>query len=95
MAQELAFVQTSPTITFEDNNDAIALDNSDHFKGRSHRIELRFSLLSNHISQGLVKFERVDPKNQIDDIGTAPRPGSVLQQYRPVLYGETPVSSST
>jgi hypothetical protein len=32
-------------------------------------------------------------KNQIADIGTAPRPWPVFQRHRPVLYGET--TSST
>ncbi len=36
LAQELGFVQVSPTIIFEDNNGAIALGNSGHFKGRSN-----------------------------------------------------------
>ena len=35
LAQELGFVQVSPTIIFEDNNGAIALGNSGHFKGCS------------------------------------------------------------
>jgi hypothetical protein len=30
--------------------------------------------LSDYISGGLLKFERVDTKHQIADIGTAPRP---------------------
>ena len=41
LAQELGFVQVSPTIIFEDNNGAIALGNSGHFKGRSKHIDLR------------------------------------------------------
>jgi hypothetical protein len=93
LAQELGFVQVSPTIIFEDYNGAIALGNSGHFKGRSKHIDLRFFFLSDYISRGLVKFERVDSKNQIDDIGTAPRPWPVFQRHRPVLYGET--TSST
>jgi hypothetical protein len=93
LAQELGFVQVSPTIIFEDNNGAIALGNSGHFKGRSKHIDLRFFFLSDYISRGLVKFERVDSTNQIADIGTAPRPWPVFQRYRPVLYGET--TSST
>jgi hypothetical protein len=75
LAQELGFVQESPTIIFEDNNGAIPLGNSGHFKGRSKHIDLRFFFLNDYISRGLVKFERVDSKkNQIADIGTAPRP---------------------
>ena len=89
LAQEIGFVQVSPTIIFEDNNGAIALGNSGHFKGRSKHIDLRFFFLSDYISRGLVKFERVDSTNQIADIGTAPRPWPVFQRHRPVLYGET------
>ena len=85
----------SPTIIFEDNNGAIVIGNTGHFKGRSKHIDLRFFFLSDYISRGLVKFERVDSKNQIADIGTAPRPWPVLQGHRPVLYDEAPVSSST
>ena len=94
MAQELGFVQASPTNIFEDNNGAIELGNSGHFKGRSKHIDLRFFIPSDYISRGLVKFER-DSKNQIADIGTAPRPWPVFQRHRPVLYGETTTSSST
>jgi hypothetical protein len=95
LAQELGFVQVSPTIIFEDNNGAIAIDNSGHFKGRSKHIDLCFFFLSDYISRGLIKFERVDTKNQIADIGTAPRPWPVLQRHRSILYGETSTSSST
>ena len=86
MAQELEFVQLSPTIIFEDNNGAIAIGNSGHFKGRSKLIDLRFFFLSDYISRGLVKFERVDTKNQIAGIGTAPRPWPVLQRHRPIDF---------
>ena len=95
LAQELGFVQVSPTIIFEDNNGAMALGKSGHFKGRSKDIDLRFFFLVDYISRGLVKFERVDTKNQVADIGTAPRPWPVFQRHRPVLYDEAPVSSST
>ena len=74
LAQELGFAQVSPTITFEDNNGAMALGKSGHFKGRSKHIDLRYFFLTDYISRGLVKFERVDTNNQIADIGTAPRP---------------------
>ena len=33
LAQELGFVQVSPTIIFEDNNGAITLGNSGHLRG--------------------------------------------------------------
>ena len=52
-------------------------------------IDLRYMFLSDYITRGLVKFERVDSKNQIVDIGTTPRPWSVFQRRRPVLYGES------
>ena len=95
LAQELGFAQVSPTIIFEDNNGAMALGKSGHFKGCSKHIDLRYFFLTDYISRGLVKFERVDTNNQIADIGTAPRPWPVFQRHRPVLYGEAPVSSST
>ena len=46
-------------------------------------------------ARGLVKFERVDSKNQITDSGTTPRPWPVIQRHRPILYGEAPTSSTT
>jgi len=36
--------------------------------------ETAYMFLSDYITRGLVKFERVDSKKQILDIGTAPRP---------------------
>jgi len=95
LAQELGFVQVSPTVIFEDINGTIAIGKTSHFKGRSKHIDLRFFFLSDYISWGLVKFERVDSKNQISDIGTAPRPWPVIQRHRPILYGEAPTSSTT
>jgi hypothetical protein len=89
LAEELGFHQVSPTIIYEDNNGCIALGNSGHFKGRSRHIDLRYMFLSDYIARGIVKFERVDSKNQIADIGTAPRPWPVFQRHRPVLYGES------
>ena len=89
LAEELGFNQVSPTVIYEDNNGCIALGNSGHFKGRSRHIDLRYMFLSDYIARGLVKFERVDSKNQIADIGTAPRPWPVFQRHRPVLYGES------
>jgi hypothetical protein len=72
--QEHGFVRVSPTTIFEDNNGVIAIGNVGHFKGSSKHIDLRFFSLSDYISRGLVKFKRTDTKNQITDIGTAPRP---------------------
>ena len=89
LAEELGFIQVSPTIIYEDNNVCIALGNSGHFKDRSCHIDLCYMFLSDYIARGLVKFERVDSKNQIADIGTTPRPWPVFQKHRPVLYGES------
>ena len=89
LAQELGFTQVSPTVIYEDNNGCIALGNSGHFKGRSRHIDLRYMFLTDYIARDLVKFERVDSKSQISDIGTAPRPWPVFQRHRPVLYGES------
>ena len=87
--EDLGFHQVSPTIIYEDNNGCIVLGNSGHFKGRSRHIDLCYMFLSDYIARGIVKFERVDSKNQIADIGTDPRPWSVFQRHRPVLYGES------
>ena len=57
LAQELGFAQVSPTIIFEDNNGAMALGKSGHFKGCSKHIDLRYFFLTDYISRGLVKFE--------------------------------------
>ncbi len=74
LTEEFGFNQVSPTIICEDNNDCIPLGNSGHFNDRSRYIDLCYMFLSDYIAGGLVKFERVDSKNQITDIGTAPRP---------------------
>jgi hypothetical protein len=62
LAQELGFVEVSPTIMFEVNNGAIAIGNSGHFKGSSKHIDLYFFFLSDYISREFFKFERVDTK---------------------------------
>jgi hypothetical protein len=43
----------------------------------------------NYIDRGLVKFERVDFKNQIANIGTTLKPWSVFEKYFSVLHGES------
>jgi hypothetical protein len=92
LAQEVGFVQVSPTIIFEDNN---LLSLRVILKGVPNISIYVFFFLSDYISRGLVKFQRVDSKNQITDIGTAPRPWPVFQRHRPILYGEAITSSST
>ena len=86
LTEELAFIQVSPTIIYEDNKVCIDLGNSGHFKGRFRHIDLWYMFLSDYIVRGFVNFEIVDSKNQIADIGTAPRPWSVFQRHRPVVY---------
>jgi hypothetical protein len=103
LAQELGFVQVSPTIIFEDNN---LLSLGVILKGVPNISIYGFFFLYisrglvkgfffHYISRGFVKFQRVDSKNQITDIGTSPRPWPVFQNHRPILYGEPITSSST
>jgi hypothetical protein len=72
--EELGFHQVWTTIIYEDNNGCITLGNSGHFKGRSRHIDLCYMFLSDYITRGLIKFERVDSKNQVVGIDTVPRP---------------------
>ena len=41
---------------------SVPYDTSGHFKGCSKHIDIRFFFLSDHISRGLVKVQRVDSK---------------------------------
>ena len=88
LADELGFKQTKPTILWEDNNGCLSLAKSGHYKGRSKHFELRFRFISDYVDRGLLELRRVDSKDQLADLGTAPRPWPQLQRMRPTLYGE-------
>ena len=64
------------------------LGKSDHYKGRSKHFEIRFRFIRDYIDRGLLELRRVDSKDQLEDLGTDPRPWSQLQRMRPTLYGE-------
>jgi hypothetical protein len=94
LVEELGFNQVSTTIIYEDNNDCITLGNTGHFKVRSSHIDLSYMFLSDYIPRGLIKFERVDSKNQVADIGTVQDPGRfskgiVLFTHSSLLVGST------
>jgi hypothetical protein len=88
LANESGFKQTKPTILWEDNNGCLSLDKSDHYKGRSKHFEIRFRFISDYNDRELLEIRHVDSKEQMADLGTAPRPWSQLQRMRPTLYGE-------
>jgi len=74
LADELGFKQTKPTILWEDNNDCLSLVKSDHYKDRSKYFEIRFLFITDYVDRGLLELRRVDSKDQLADLGTAPRP---------------------
>jgi hypothetical protein len=74
LADELGFKQTKPTILWEDNNGCLSLAKSDNYKGRNKHFEIRFRFISEYIDRGLLELRHVDSRNQLTDLGTAPRP---------------------
>lgn len=76
------------TSTTEAELISVSLAKSGHFKGRSKHFEIRFRFISDYVDRGLLELRRVDSKDQLADLGTAPRPWLQLQRMRPTLYGE-------
>ena len=89
LANELGFVQTKPTILWEDNKRLFSLERSGHYRrGRSKHFALRFQFISDYIDRGILELRRIPTKDQLADLGTKACPCPQLQRMRPKLYGE-------
>ena len=88
LANELGFVQTKPTILWEDNKGCLSLAKSGHYRGRSKHFALRFQFISDYIDRGILELRHIPTKDQLADLGTKACPWPQLQRMRPKLYGE-------
>ncbi len=88
LANELGFVQTKPTILWEDNTGCLSLAKSGHYRGRSKHFALRFQFISDYIDRGILELRYIPTKDQLADLGTKACPWPQLQRMRPKLYEE-------
>jgi hypothetical protein len=88
LANELGFVQTKPSILWEDNKGCLSLAKSGHYRGRNKHFALRFQFISDYIVRGILELRHIPTKDQLADLGTKACPWSQLQHMRPKLYGE-------
>jgi hypothetical protein len=94
LANELGFMQTKPTVLWEDNNGCLSLARTGHYRGRSKHFALWFQFISDYIDRGLLNLRYVASKDQLADLGTKSCPWPQLQRMRPRLYGEAQLVSA-
>ncbi len=94
LANELGFMQTKPTVLWEDNNGCLSLARTGHYRGRSKHFALRFQFISDYIDRGLLNLRYVASKDQLADFGTKSCPWPQLQRMRPRLYGKAQLVSA-
>jgi hypothetical protein len=70
LVNELGFVQTKPTILWEDNKGCLSLAKSGHYRGRSKHFALRFQFIFDYIVRGILELCHIPTKDHLDDLGT-------------------------
>ena len=88
LANELGFLQLSPTPIYEDNLGAKAIAETGYFRGRSKHYQLRWGWITEMINRGVIIVVGVRRNKQLPDIGTAPRGAPQLESMLKAIYGE-------
>ena len=88
LANELGFLQLSPTPIYEDNLGAKAIAETGYFRGRSKHYQLRWGWITEMINRGVIIVVGVRRNKQLADIGTAPRGAPQLESMLKAIYGE-------
>ena len=87
LANELGFLQTSPTILYQDNQAAVALSADVRFKKRSKHIALRFSYVAERQLARDIDVVSVSRTVMLADIMATPRPAANFLPFRDQLLG--------
>jgi len=89
LCDELGFLQSSPTIMYEDCESAVALSKENRFRNRSKHISLRWSFVAERqrLDVGDVKVVSVSRRIMLADIFASPRPASSFIPFRNSILG--------
>ena len=89
MCIELGFLQTNPTITYEDCQAAVALSMQNKFRSRSKHISLRWSFVVERqsLAIGDITIVGISRTGMLADIFCSPRPASSIIPFRNTIIG--------
>ena len=86
---ELGFLQTNPTIMYEDCQAAVALSKENRFRNRSKHISLRWSFIVERQSLAIndITVVGISRTGMLADIFCSPRPASSFIPFRNTILG--------
>lgn len=87
LSNELGFLQTSPTILYQDNQAAVALSHDVRFANRSKHIALRFSYVAERQLLRDIDVVSVSRSVMLADIMATPRQASAFHPFRDAILG--------
>jgi hypothetical protein len=95
LANELGFIQTHPTIIYEDCESAVALSKENRFRKRSKHIDVRWSFIVEKQRHGDLKVVSVSRTIMLADILCSPRAAATFSMFRNKILGyQTPPAAS-
>jgi len=95
LANELGFIQTHPTIIYEDCESAVALSKENRFRKRSKHIDVRWSFIVEKQRHGDLRVVSVSRTIMLADILCSPRAAATFSIFRNKILGyQTPHAAS-
>ena len=83
----LGHEQTEPTVVYEDNDAARIIAENDLSVKRSKSIDIRYHYVRERVSDGQIRIERIDTKEQPADLLTKNLPRDKFEKCRAVVMG--------
>ena len=87
LVNELGFIQTHPTIIYEDCEPAVALSKENRFCNRSKHIDVRWSFIVEKQRHGDIKVVSVSRTIMVADILCSPRAAATFSTFRNKILG--------
>ena len=87
LANELGFIQTHPTIIYEDCESAVALSKENRFRKRSKHIDVRWSFIVEKQRHCDIKVVSVSRTIMFADILCSPRAAATFSMFRNKILG--------
>ena len=72
---------------FEDNSGAIELAKAPKLRPRTKHINIKYHHFREHVSQGKIRIEKIDTKDQLADLGTKPLTAKPFRKLQKLLMG--------
>ena len=95
LANELGFIQTHPTIIYEDCESAVALSKENRFRKRSKHIDVRWSFIVEKQRHGDLRVISVSRTIMLADILCSPRAAATFSTFRNKILGyQTPPTAT-